>query len=74
MLRHAQVRRPGAAVCRDAARLAVAGASIDTLTMVWLLHLAQGERSRIWDLGSFNEDATKTFGSKVRATPFGQSG
>ena len=39
MLRHAQPRLPGAAVCMDAGRLAVADASLDAVTMVWLLHL-----------------------------------
>lgn len=39
MLRHAHARLPGAAACMDAARLAVADASVDTVTMVWLLHL-----------------------------------
>jgi ubiquinone/menaquinone biosynthesis C-methylase UbiE len=39
MLRHAQARLPGATACMDAARLAVADSSVDTVTMVWLLHL-----------------------------------
>ena len=39
MLRPAKARLPGAAACMDASRLAVADASIDTVTMVWLLHL-----------------------------------
>jgi SAM-dependent methyltransferase len=39
ILRHMQVRQPGAAVCMDAARLPEADASIDTVTMVWFLHL-----------------------------------
>lgn len=39
MLRHAQPRLPGAAACMGAARLAVADACVDVLTMVWLLHL-----------------------------------
>ena len=39
MLRSAHTRLPGAAACMDAARLAVADACLDTVTMVWLLHL-----------------------------------
>lgn len=39
MLRRAQERLPGAAACMDAARLAVADACLDTVTMIWLLHL-----------------------------------
>jgi ubiquinone/menaquinone biosynthesis C-methylase UbiE len=39
MLRSAHTRLPGAAACMDAARLAVADACVDTVTMVWLLHL-----------------------------------
>lgn len=39
MLRHAQPRLPGAALCTDAAHLGLADASVDTVTMIWLLHL-----------------------------------
>lgn len=39
MLRPAQARLPGAATCMDAARLALDDACLDTVTMVWLLHL-----------------------------------
>lgn len=39
MLRSAQTRLPGVVACMDAGRLAVADACLDTVTMVWLLHL-----------------------------------
>ncbi|MEO6144233.1 MAG: class I SAM-dependent methyltransferase [Dermatophilaceae bacterium] len=49
MLRLAQARLPGVAACMDASRLAVADASIDTVTMVWLLHLVPNVEPLIAD-------------------------
>lgn len=39
MLRLAHARLPGAVACMDGTRLAMADASVDTVTMIWLLHL-----------------------------------
>jgi len=47
MLRPAQARLPGAAACMDAGRLAVADGCLDTITMVWLLHLVPDARPMI---------------------------
>jgi len=47
MLRPAQVRLPGAVACMDADRLAMADACLDTVTMIWLLHLVENAEPMI---------------------------